>query len=603
DALPIFLLEDAAGNTLQIGSEQAIVKTATLLRQGYIVAIKGVGGIHLAVDASNHDAVVRLRERKGRFGKAFAMMAAGQSSIRDYAMLSAQESRLLTSPAAPIVLLTRLPNGRSLSKEVAPGSSRLGFMLPYSPLHHLLMMHMDVPIVLTSGNISDEPQSVSNSDARERLVEIADFLLLHNREIINRLDDSVVLVMHNKPRIVRRARGYAPAPLILHESFGRAAAILAMGGELKSSFCMLQGGQAMVSQHLGSMESPHARHEYCHTLTRYQQMWSFTPEVIAVDQHPDYFPTHLGKQMAVESAAELVVTQHHHAHIAAVLAEHRYPIDGGYLLGIALDGVGLGDDGSVWGGEFMLANYRSFTRLGSFQPVALPGGSRAVVEPWRNTFAHLHTAGWQRISSTFSDTDIVRLLSAKPLTTIQNMITKQLNSPMSSSCGRLFDAVAAALGICPHGIDYEGQAAIELETLAQRASQQRVAAYAYRLLSGGGVHSGSMTQISWQPMWLDLLRDLRGGVDRAVVAARFHRTVGAAVVELARVICRCHQLRSVVLCGGSFQNSMLLEIVAADLEQSGYEVLIAQQLPVNDGGLAVGQAAIAAAIAASIECR
>ncbi|RLL54333.1 carbamoyltransferase HypF [Mariprofundus sp. EBB-1] len=598
DCGPQLTLEDATGNLLPDATSpmQIITTTAALLHQGHIVAIKGIGGIHLAVDASNHNAVLRLRSRKQRYSKAFALMAKDQQSIAHYAKIEAQESALLNASAAPIVLLESLPQNSKLSGAIAPGQSRLGFMLPYSPLHHLLMVQMNGPIVLTSGNRSDEPQCITNKDARERLSGIADYFLLHDRDIINRLDDSVAMVMHHDTRLLRRARGYAPAPVLLHDSFTSAAPVLAMGGELKSTFCQLRDGQAIVSQHLGDLEHAESHHDYRHTLTLYEQMFTFRPELIAVDKHPDYFSTQLGQQISETSETDLLSIQHHHAHIAAVLAEHRMPVTTGNVLGIALDGLGFGEDGTIWGGEFLLADFTSFTRLGCFQPVAMPGGTQAIREPWRNTAAHLFGLGWNERESDFSDTDLLRFLSTKPLTLMRNMVDQGINSPLTSSCGRLFDAVAAALGICLNGTSYEGEAAIALESLAQQAFSTQPAAYAYRLdcVKSDSSNDGIM-QINWQSMWRDLLHDLKIDVNKSIIAARFHHTVIAAVAELATQLCRKHAVESIVLCGGAFQNRLLLETLASGFEIAGFNVLIAQQTPINDGGLSLGQAAIAAA--------
>jgi len=594
DCGPQLNLEDISGNKLNGAATQIISQTAALLKKGHIVAIKGIGGIHLAVDANNHHAVLRLRSRKQRYGKAFALMAPDTECIRRYAKVTEPEARLLASPAAPIVLLECHANGEQLSEAISPGQSTLGFILPYSPLHHLLMAEMNGPIVLTSGNRSDEPQCINNNEARLRLKDIADYFLLHDRDINNRLDDSVAMLIHHKIRLMRRARGYAPAPILLHKSFASACSILAMGGELKNTFCQLSNGQAIVSQHLGDLENSETHSDYRHTLAFYEQIFAFKADMIAVDKHPDYFSTRLGQELSQTSAIPLLHTQHHHAHIAAVLAEHQCPVDTNHVLGIALDGLGFGDDEIIWGGEFLLANYTSFTRLGCFQPVTMPGGAQAIQQPWRNTLAHLHALGWSNIESTFGDTEFIRFLTDKPLPLLHSMIERGVNTPLTSSCGRLFDAVAAALGICLNGIHYEGQAAIELECLAKQAFKQTTSAYPYRL-SHIEIGNDAMMQINWQPMWHALLNDLKHGTEKNSIAARFHRTVIAAVGELAMQFCHDHHLNSVVLCGGAFQNSLLLETLATDFEQAGFKVLIAQQLPINDGGLSLGQAAIAAA--------
>jgi len=589
---PQLWLEDASGNTVAgTTPANALETAATLLREGRIIAIKGIGGVHLAVDAGNDAAVSRLRERKQRYDKPFALMAGDIPCIERYACVNDGEAQLLNATAAPIVLLGRRAEGESLGEAVAPGQSRLGFMLPYSPLHTLLMKQLQRPIVLTSGNRSDEPQCIDNIDARNRLAGIADFFLFHDRDIVNRLDDSVAVVMAGEPRLLRRARGYAPAPVHLHGSLASAPRVLAMGGEMKNTFCHLADGQAVVSQHLGDLENAATHADYRQALSLYAQMFTFSPEAIAVDMHPDYFSSRHGHRLADDAGLPLIAVQHHHAHIAAVLAEHRLPLDHAPVLGIALDGLGFGTDGTLWGGEFLRADYAGFERLGCFQPVPMPGGTQAIREPWRNTFAHLQGLGQDGVVADSGDTDIAQFLSGKPLHILQSMVDKGLNSPLTSSCGRLFDAVAAALGICRERAGYEGQAAIELESLAQQAYAGETSAYPYRLASdvSGLVH------IQWQPMWRGLLDDLKNGCERATMAARFQRTVAAAVSDLAERLCHKHAMRTVVLCGGSFQNQLLLETVAANLRSMGLQVLIPRHLPLNDGGLALGQAAVAAA--------
>jgi len=445
--------------------------------------------------------------------------------------------------------------------------------------------------VLTSGNRSDEPQCIDNDDARKRLSGIADYFLLHDRDIVNRLDDSVAAVMDGKARLLRRARGYAPAPILLHDSFANAPRVLAMGGELKNTFCQLDKGKTTISQHLGDLENAATHSDYRQALGLYAQMFGFDPEAIAVDMHPDYFSTRLGHGMADDSGLPLMTVQHHHAHIAAVLAEHRLPIDTPPVLGIALDGLGFGEDDTIWGGEFLLADYSRGKRLGCFQQLPMPGGTQAIHEPWRNTFAHLHALGWKDIETAFGDSDIVHFLSDKPVPLLNGMIERKVNSPLTSSCGRLFDAVAAALGICREYAAYEGQAAIELETLAQHAYNTNLQSYPYRFDTA----ADGIMHINWQPMWQALLKDLKHGIDRPIISAQFHRTVATAISEMTTQLCDKHLINVVVLCGGAFQNKLLLETVASDIRQNGKQVLIPRHLPLNDGGICLGQAVVAAA--------
>lgn len=597
---PQIWLEDAAGHRLPDAqardaeeghANHAIAAAARLLHAGKIVAIKGIGGVHLAVDAGNDAAVARLRVRKQRDDKPFALMAADLEQIARYARVCEAEKTLLSSTAAPIVLLERRHDAGHLAGAIAPGQSRLGFMLPYSPLHSLLMRHLQQPIVLTSGNRSDEPQCTDNEEARERLAGIADAFLLHDRDIVNRLDDSVSVFMGDAPRLLRRARGYAPAPVLLHESLSRSPRILAMGGEMKSTFCQLNAANAVVSQHLGDLEHAATREDYRRALALYAQMTGFTAQAIAVDMHPDYFSTRLGQQMAQATGIPLIAVQHHHAHVAAVLAEHRIAPGSAPVLGIALDGLGFGEDGTIWGGEFLLADYRQSRRLGRFQPVAMPGGTQAIREPWRNTFAHLHALGTDKFRETLGEGDMAGFFAGKPLALLHGMIDKDVNSPLTSSCGRLFDAVAAALGICRDQISYEGQAAIELESLARQAYSPGLAAFPWSI----SLDENGVAQIGWQPMWQALFGEINAGLERAVIAARFHLTVSAAVSEMAARLCHDHAVTDVVLCGGAFQNRLLFEATVSTLKQRNLNVLTPQHMPMGDGGLSLGQAAIAAA--------
>ena len=444
-----------------------------LLLGGSIIAIKGLGGFHLACDACNEDAVARLRGRKRRYAKPFALMARDLDVIRRYCAVDSQEEALLKSAAAPIVILPATGPDR-VAKAVAPEHPTLGFMLPNTPLYHLLLRDMDRPFVMTSGNLSQEPQCTDNEEARHRLSAIADYGLFHNRDIVNRLDDSVVRVMFGKPRLIRRARGYAPAPVKLPTGFEHARPLLAVGGELKSTFCLLKDGQAVLSQHIGDLEDAATLADYQNALSLYLALYNHVPEAIAVDMHPDYLSSNLGRERAAADGCRIEEVQHHHAHIASCLAENAIPLGTRPVLSIALDGLGLGPDGTLWGGEFLLADYKTFERVGCFPPVTMPGGAQAVRQPWRNTFAHLDAAiGWERCKRNHAGLELVRTLDTKPLATLAAMMHKGINSPRSSSCGRLFDAVAAAVGICQDAVSYEGEAAIALESIADARAMAR----------------------------------------------------------------------------------------------------------------------------------
>lgn len=592
---PRVWLEDAGGAEVAAGvGEDAIAVAARLIAEGDIVAIKGIGGFHLACDAGNEDAVARLRQRKHRYHKPFALMAAELEMIAAHARVAAAEAELLQSTAAPIVVLDVGPQTEGLAASVAPGQASLGFMLPYTPLHHLLMRDLARPIVLTSGNRSDEPQCTGNDEARRRLSGIADHWLMHDRDIVNRLDDSVARVIDGAPAMLRRARGFAPDPIRLPAGFGEAPRVLAMGAELKSTFCLLRDGEAVLSQHIGDLEEAATHADYRAALALYRQLFAFEPEVVAVDCHPDYLSTQWGRAIAAEDGVALGEVQHHHAHVAACLAEHGIALSDPAVLGIVLDGLGLGEDGALWGGEILSCDYRSYERLAHFTPVALLGGSKAMREPWRNAFAHLHRfIGWSEVTARYADLDIVRRLAAKPLAPLERMLETGLNAPPSSSAGRLFDAVAAALGVCAEVASYEGQAAIELEALAERGRDEAGDGYPV------DVSEGALLTMGWASLWRALLDDLASGTPREVIAARFHAGLAAGLARLGGKLAKRHGLKRAVLSGGVFQNRLLLQGVAKGLRNSGLDVLTPQRVPANDGGIALGQAVIAAARAVS----
>jgi hydrogenase maturation protein HypF len=561
-----------------------------LIGRGKIVAIKGLGGFHLACDATDDRAVARLRRRKRRYHKAFALMAGDLEMIRGYAKVGAAEEAMLGDKSAPIVVLEAA--GKAVAPGVAPGQSTLGFMLPYTPLHHLLLRGASGPIVLTSGNRSDEPQCTGNREARERLRDIADYWLLHDREIANRLDDSVIRLAAGRPRFLRRARGYAPDAIALPQGFADAPPILAMGGELKNTFCLLNQGRAVVSQHIGDLEEAAALKDYTRNLRSYAALFDHRPEVIGVDLHPAYRSSRLGRDRARGEGLRLVEIQHHHAHIASCMAEQGLGVDTRPVLGVALDGLGYGGDGSLWGGEFLLADYRGYRRLAHFLPVPMLGGDRAAREPWRNAYAHLASCfGWQTLAARYPQLEIVRRLSAKPLETLDLMLARGLNSPPASSCGRLFDAVAAVLGICAEATSFEGQAAMELESLAGSAWDVS----GEQGYSADRCSEGQDRVLRWRALWEALLEDLNAGASARLVAARFHRGLAAVVAGTARELCDREGADTVVLSGGSFQNRLLLEQVSGALQGAGLRVLIPEKLPASDGGLSLGQAVVAAA--------
>ncbi|MDJ0895470.1 MAG: carbamoyltransferase HypF [Alphaproteobacteria bacterium] len=565
-----------------------------MLMMGHIVAIKGVGGFHLACDATKAEVVERLRTRKRRRGKAFALMARDLDVIRRYCEVSPEEEAQLADPAAPIVLLKAA--GEALPDEVAPGLDRLGFMLPYTPLHHLMLRRMTRPIVMTSGNISGHPQCTTNEQVRDQLAEVADFACMHDREIANRIDDSVLRVDLRRPRLLRRARGYAPAPIPLPKGFDRETQVLALGSELKNTFCLVKDGQAIVSQHMGDLEDAATAEDVSHNLALYRDLFDHAPALIAADRHPDYLSTKRAHDLAAETGLPVVEVQHHHAHIAACMAENGWPLDAGPVLGIAMDGLGLGADGTVWGGEFLACDYRGFQRLGCLKPVALPGGAAAIREPWRNAYAHLMAEmGWAEFAMNFDRLDLFKRLEDKPRATLDAMIAKGLNTPMSSSCGRLFDAAAAMCGLAWDAQAYEGEAAMLFEAALDEAALAEPDELAYPftipLLGGRG-----LPYIEPLAVWRALLGDLHLETPVGVISARFHRGLANAIVAMAARLSGAERAYpTVALSGGCFQNRTLFALVHRGLEARGFAVLSHEKVPANDGGLALGQAAVALA--------
>lgn len=565
-----------------------ILNAAAALKAGKIVAIKGLGGFQLAVDAGNADAVARLRARKRRPAKPLACMARDVAMVARYVTLDEVAKQVLSSPQAPITL-GRI-TGETLAPGIAPDQNRLGFMLPNTPLHHLLMQQLDRPIVLTSGNLSDEPQVTENSQALHELASIADLWLLHDRDIVNRLDDSVVQIIGDVPQILRRARGYAPAPLRLHPDFAKVPPTLGIGGDLKNTFCLLKDGQAIVSQHMGDMQNPETQRDFVANLELYRRIYDFTPTHIAVDLHPGYFSTRLGQKIAAKESLHSAPVQHHHAHIAAVLAEHGFGPKSKPVLGIVLDGLGHGADNSIWGGEFLLADFHSFDRVAHFLPVALPGGDKANLQPWRNAVAHLLAAfgldAFEDLPRRYHRLAVFEALAAKPVDMLVQMIDRKMNTPVASSAGRLFDAVAAVLGICFEHVEFEGQAAMKLQAMAESCPSET------------GYYKIPPTEnIEWKSLWRGILDDLSNGVPANIIAARFHNSLSEVIGDVASRISAKHNVQTVVLGGGVIQNALLLTGLVEKLEGAGLTVLTAHEFPENDGGISIGQATIAGSVA------
>jgi hydrogenase maturation protein HypF len=544
-----------------------IAAAAARLTAGEILAIKGIGGFHLACDAHNSDAIARLRTRKHRPAKPFALMGTA-AMIAEHARVSDTEAALLADPAAPIVLLTR--SGQTLPDGIAPGLATQGWMLPCTPLHHLLLAAFGGPLVMTSGNVSGAPQVTGNDEARAKLGRFADAIVMHDRDIARRLDDGVERITPRGPIVLRRGRGRAPGTLALPPGFADAPQVVAYGGQMKAAICLIKDGQALLSHHLGDLDDAATYAEFQRTDADYAALFDHYPTVAACDLHPGY----RSSRHAATRGLALVQVQHHHAHLASCLADNLWPLDAGPAVGIVLDGLGLGTDGRVWGGEVLLGDYRSFTRAASLAPAPLIGGDAAAIHPVRNLLARLDQAGLGDVMD--------RLYPDAPLALLRQVAAAGVNSPMSSSVGRLFDAFAAGLGLVTGAQSYEGEAAMRLESLAMQVTEE-VAAYPMAL--------GEL--IDPAPLFRAWAQDLAAGVSPAAMAARFHAGVAQAFAATALDLVRSGAAGAVALSGGCFQNATLLAITLQALE--GVPVLTHRACPANDGGLALGQAVIAAA--------
>ncbi len=544
-----------------------------VLQDGQVLAVKGLGGYHLAVDARSQAAAARLRAAKHREDKPFAVMVPDLATARDLCQVDELAESLLTSARRPIVLLPRRPGGQ-VADAVAPGNRQLGLMLPYTPLHYLLLRGFPYPMVLTSGNVSDEPIAYVDDDALARLSGIADAFLTHDRPIHIRTDDSVVRPFRGRPAVLRRSRGYAPEPLAVRSRFSRP--VLACGAELKNTFCLGRDQHAFLSQHIGDLANYETLRSFTEGIEHFQRLFDVTPEVIAYDLHPEYLST---KYALGLPDAELAGVQHHHAHIASCLADND---EAGPVIGVAFDGTGFGPDGTIWGGEFLLADLAAAERAGSLAGLPMPGGAAAIRQPWRMAAVYLDAA----FPGALPDSLAVAARNAASWADVLTMARRGVNSPVTSSAGRLFDAVAALLGV-RDTINYEGQAAVELEQLASLAAAQP--GYPARITCGPPFTVAAA----------DLVRaaaeDLLAGQPPEVISARFHRGVAELIVAACLLLRESSGLGTVALSGGVFQNLLLLGTVTSLLELSGFRVLTHSRVPPNDGGISLGQAVVAAA--------
>jgi hydrogenase maturation protein HypF len=564
DCGPALELVDSDGKLVEV--DNTIKKASDLLKEGKIMAVKGLGGFQLACDATSQEVVNILRDRKRRPSKPLAVMMATLKDIEKHCLISPEEKKLLESPQCPIVLL-KWKQSSGIAKAVAPNLKYLGVMLPYTPLHHLLLKKAGLPLVMTSGNLSEEPIAKDNDEALRRLKGIADYFLWHNRDIYARYDDSVYMVEGGQPIALRRARGYAPYPIFLPF-------------KAKQTFCLTRDEHAFVSQHIGDMENEETLEHFENTINLYKKLFRIEPEIIAYDMHPDYLATKYALEAGASSSLKLVPVQHHHAHIAGCLAENGVKER---VIGVAFDGTGYGADGTIWGGEFLLADCKDFKRVGHFEYMPLPGGAAAIKKPYRLALSYLYTL----LGEDFS-LDGLPLAGLDPAETeiIKRQLKRKINSPLASSAGRLFDAVSALAGVRGE-IDYEAQAAIELEMVAPNEID-KAEAYPFSIEDDGG-----MRVVKLKELMKAVVDDIRSKVPTPVVSLKFHYTLAGIVTEMCKLIADDSKIKRVALSGGVFQNRLLSKLASAALKREGFEVLTHRLVPANDGGISLGQAVVA----------
>ena len=557
----------------KVACENPVERAAELLKQGHLLAIKGLGGFHLAVDAENDAAVKRLRQRKGREEKPLALMSLDLETIRKYAHVRDSEETLLTSAERPIVVLKK-KEPHPLSDQISPKNGYFGVMLPYTPLHYLIINAGFTALVMTSGNISEVPIAIENETAFLELEKIADYFLIHDRDIYLRSDDSIVRHAAGSTRFIRRSRGYAPSPIFLKKSV---PPILACGAHMKNVVCLAKGKNAFLSQHIGDLENPSAEAFFRMTIDHLKRIFDIKYEIIARDLHPGYISSRYAEQ---QEGATLVCVQHHHAHIASCMAENR--IDSP-VIGVALDGTGFGPDGAAWGGEVMTADLKQFQRKASISYVPMPGSAAAIKEPWRMAVSYLYDAFGDGMNDL--PLGVMQNIDKNKIHFITKMIDRKINSPLTSSAGRLFDGVASIMGI-RNAVNFEGQAAMELEMMAGELTGET---YPYEWTI-----SGNEKKLPTAPIIQGVARDMERGVALSVISARFHETMIRAFSDVCDAIGQETGINRVALSGGAFQNRLLLTGMIKELEKKGFRVFSHTLAPCNDGGISLGQAAVAA---------
>src|SRR5580704_7712686 len=572
DCGPQVALLGADGARIDVA--EPIREAARLLQQGSVVAIKGLGGFHLACDAQNEAAVGKLRERKRRVEKPFAIMVRRVEDAARLCVADELSKKMMSSFERPIVLLPRRAEVASVPG-IAPGNRYLGLFLPYTPLHHLLFQSGKFEsLVMTSGNLSEEPIAIDNEEAIRRLNQIADAFLVHDREIVRRCDDSVARVTAGQPQKLRRSRGFVPVPVQLEKE---TQAVLAVVGELKNTVCVVRGSEAFLSQHVGDLENLESYRFFEEAVQHLQRILETEPKVIAHDLHPDYFSTKWAQE---RTGVELVGVQHHHAHVAACMAENHLD---GKVIGIALDGTGYGTDGAIWGGEVLVTDYAGFDRAAHFEYVPLPGGAAAIHEPWRMAVSYLAKHFGKDVEKL--GLPFLAEIDSRKLSVVLQMMEREINSPRTSSCGRLFDAVAALVGL-RGTVNFEAQAAVELEMAARDSGSE--AAYPLDLNLHGAIWQiGTKSLLEW------LVRDVRKQTNVAEISRKFHNGLALVLVEAAEKIRERTKLNRVCLSGGCFLNALLLETMIAEMKERSFEVFFHTEVPAGDGGISLGQAVIA----------
>jgi hydrogenase maturation protein HypF len=576
---PRLQLMDNTEDTIDCGD--VLKKAAELIIEGNIIAVKGLGGFQLACDATNNDVVNLLRQRKKRPGKPFALMMSSIDEIKRHCMVSVKEAELLSSAQAPIVLLKRRSDNAEIALNIAENNKYLGVMLPPTPLHHILMRYVKRPLVMTSGNLSEEPICKDNDEALTRLKGIADYFILHNRGIHSRYDDSVYLVEKGEARAVRRARGYAPSPIMLPFDTKQ---ILACGAEEKNTFCLTRDNHAFLSQHIGDMDNAETLEHFENTIALYEHLFRIKPEVVAYDLHPEYRATKYALRYASENNLQAVAVQHHHAHIASCMAENNVQTP---VIGVAFDGTGYGADGNLWGGEFMVCDFNGFERMARLEYIPMPGGAAAIHKPYRMALGYIYTLTGKQAS--LDNLPILGNIPETDVNTIKKQLDLKLNCPLTSSAGRLFDAVSAIAGICGEAA-YEAQAAIELEMSAPDDINDIIKQDAYPFVID---NDSGISIIRLGDLITSVIKDVLNKTQTPVIAARFHKTMADMIIETCRSVARTTGLKTVALSGGVFQNRLLLNLAIDGLEKEGFTVLSHKTVPCNDGGLALGQAVIA----------